>query len=128
MEPQEFYKQYKDSYVPKKGDTMKCSICGRKTHLLNNGKGPLICCGKPMLKAMLPFNEDTDMIYDKIREQLINESITGVMGCRAAKAAISTWQRRLSMASDERQKLIARKIITKNKMKVYKCKQRGLMI
>lgn len=46
-----------DEYEPKKGDTMKCSICGRKTHLLNNGKGPLICCGKPMEKRTLSVAE-----------------------------------------------------------------------
>ena len=32
---------------------MHCQICGRKTHCLNNGKGPLICCGKPMQKSTL---------------------------------------------------------------------------
>jgi desulfoferrodoxin-like iron-binding protein len=41
---------YSDGYEPVKGDVMKCTICGRKTYLLNDGKGPLICCGKPMIK------------------------------------------------------------------------------
>ena len=46
-----------EQYDPKKGDTMLCNICGRKVHLLNDGKGPLICCGKPMVKATLPVTE-----------------------------------------------------------------------
>jgi len=46
-----------EAYEPKKGDTMECSVCGRKAHLLNNGKGPLICCGKPMAKSTLPVTE-----------------------------------------------------------------------
>ena len=53
-ESQTFYDKYRDSHFPKKGDSMKCSVCGRKVHILNNGKGPLICCAKPMLKDTLP--------------------------------------------------------------------------
>jgi desulfoferrodoxin-like iron-binding protein len=30
---------------------MHCPICGRKAHCLNDGKGPLICCGQPMQKV-----------------------------------------------------------------------------
>lgn len=45
------------AHEPKKGDTMVCNICGRKAHLLNNGKGPLVCCGKPMAKSTLPITE-----------------------------------------------------------------------
>lgn len=30
------------------GDTLKCSICGRVVTIEEEGKGPLICCGKPM--------------------------------------------------------------------------------
>jgi desulfoferrodoxin-like iron-binding protein len=101
-----------EEYEPKKGDTMKCSICGRKAHLLNNGKGPLVCCGKAMSKATVP----------------VTESMGAVMSCRAAKNSIGLWQRRLQRATDERKKLIAKKMINKFKMKVYKCKQRGLMI
>jgi desulfoferrodoxin-like iron-binding protein len=32
---------------------MHCHICGRKAHCLNNGKGPLVCCGKPMVKSLV---------------------------------------------------------------------------
>lgn len=45
-------------YEPKKGDTMLCEICGRKVHLLNDGKGPLICCGQPMVKSTLPVQQE----------------------------------------------------------------------
>jgi len=38
------------SFEPLKGDTAKCLVCGRKVHTLNNGKGPLICCGQAMVK------------------------------------------------------------------------------
>lgn len=44
-------------YEPKKGDTMFCNVCRRKVHLLNDGKGPLVCCGKPMSKSTLPVTE-----------------------------------------------------------------------
>lgn len=43
-----------EGYEPKKGDTMFCTVCGRKVHALNNGKGPLVCCGKAMVKSKLP--------------------------------------------------------------------------
>ena len=65
-------------------------------------------------------------IYDEIRSTL-NESMA-VMGCRAAQNSIGLWKKRLSRASDQRQKLVAQKMIAKFKMKAYKCKQRGLMI
>jgi len=45
------------SYEPKKGDSMSCLICKRKVHALNNGKGPLICCGQPMIKSKVPVIE-----------------------------------------------------------------------
>ena len=66
-------------------------------------------------------------IYDEIRSTL-NESMGAVMGCRAAQSSIGLWRKRLSRASDERQKLLAQKMIAKFRMKAYKCKQRGLMI
>lgn len=44
-----------DGYEPKKGDTMICTVCKRKVHLLNNGSGPLVCCGKAMVKSKLPI-------------------------------------------------------------------------
>jgi len=112
LQPEVFYKQHKGAHEPKKGDTMKCSVCGRKTHLLNNGKGPLICCGKAMLKATLP----------------VTEGMAGVMSCRAAKSSIALWQRRLRSAKDPRQKMTARRMIAKKTIKVRKCKQRGMMI
>jgi len=30
------------------GDTLICSVCGRKVKVYVKGKGPLICCGKEM--------------------------------------------------------------------------------
>ena len=128
IQPEVFAKLHKGSYEPKKGDTVKCSVCGRKTHLLNNGKGPLVCCGKAMMKATLPMSEDKQMIHDDIRQLLVNESMGAVMGCRAAKSSIALWQKRLARASDPRQKLIAQKMIIKKKLKVDKCTKRGMMI
>lgn len=32
---------------------MHCQVCGRKAHVLNNGKGPLICCDQPMSKVTI---------------------------------------------------------------------------
>lgn len=31
-----------------KGDTLKCSVCGREVKVKIQGRGPLICCGKEM--------------------------------------------------------------------------------
>lgn len=33
-----------------KGDILKCEICGRVVTVDEQGKGPLICCGKPMVR------------------------------------------------------------------------------
>jgi len=30
------------------GDNLSCEICGRTVTVKEAGKGPLICCGKPM--------------------------------------------------------------------------------
>jgi len=38
------------AYEPVRDDIMRCSVCGRKADILNNGKGPLVCCGKPMIR------------------------------------------------------------------------------
>jgi desulfoferrodoxin-like iron-binding protein len=46
-----------EAHEPLKGDSMTCNICKRKVHVLNNGKGPLICCGKPMVKSKVPITE-----------------------------------------------------------------------
>ena len=35
-------------YEPARDDIMQCTICGRKADVLNTGRGPLVCCGKPM--------------------------------------------------------------------------------
>jgi hypothetical protein len=51
-----------------------------------------------------------------------------VMGCRAAKSSIALWQKRAMNATDPRKKLMAQRMIIKKKLKVNKCKQRGLMI
>jgi len=32
------------------GDILKCEICGRVVSVTEQGKGPLICCGKPMIR------------------------------------------------------------------------------
>lgn len=112
IQPEVFAKLHKGSYEPKKGDTMKCSVCGRKTHLLNNGKGPLVCCGKAMEKATLP----------------VTESMSAVMSCRAAKSSIALWQRRSRAATTPSQRAVARRMILKKRLKVQRCRQRGLMI
>jgi len=68
------------------------------------------------------------MIHDDIREQLNQESMGGVMSCRAAEAGIPRWKRRLRTTSDPRMKLVAQKKIASLRLKVHKCKQRGMMI
>lgn len=30
------------------GDNLSCSVCGRTVTVKEAGKGPLVCCGKPM--------------------------------------------------------------------------------
>lgn len=45
-----FLQEADRGYAPKKGDTMLCEVCGRKVHVLNNGRGPLICCMQAMVK------------------------------------------------------------------------------
>lgn len=39
------------------GDNLSCSVCGRTVTVKEAGKGPLICCGKPM-DRMNVINED----------------------------------------------------------------------
>lgn len=39
------------------GDVLKCSICGRVVSVEEQGKGPLICCGKPMDRIGEDINE-----------------------------------------------------------------------
>lgn len=34
-----------------KGDFLKCGICGRVVRIIKEGRGELICCGKPMQKT-----------------------------------------------------------------------------
>jgi len=68
------------------------------------------------------------MIHDDIRDTLRLESMGAVMSCRAARAGVLTWQKRLRRSNDPRQKLIAQKKIASLRLKVHKCKQRGLMI
>lgn len=106
------YLQELEGYEPKKGDTMKCTICGRTVHLLNDGKGPLVCCGKSMKRATLP----------------IHESITRVMPCRAAAHGMDIWKRRLMRAQTPEQKQTAKNFISKYRSKITKCKKLGLMI
>jgi len=38
-------------FEPQRDDIMKCEICGRLADALNEGKGPLICCGQRMIKV-----------------------------------------------------------------------------
>ena len=101
LQPEVFYKQHKGAHEPMKGDTMKCSVCGRKGHLLNNGKGPT-----------LP----------------VTEGMAGVMSCRAAKSSIGLWQRRARAATTPSQRAVAQRMIAKKRLKVQKCRRRGLMI
>ena len=49
--------QMPKGFEPKKGHTVTCTVCGRKAHMLNNGKGPLVCCGKAMIKSKVPVTE-----------------------------------------------------------------------
>ena len=128
LQPEVFYKQNKSAHFPRKGDSMKCTICGRRLHVLNNGKGPLICCGKPMKKDTLPANEGKQMIHDEIRKALISESMGAVMGCRAAKSSIPVLQKRAMQATDPVKKAMLQKSVAKKKLQVAKCKQKGLMI
>ncbi|MHA1814486.1 MAG: hypothetical protein ACTSX1_00625, partial [Candidatus Heimdallarchaeaceae archaeon] len=67
-------------HEPKKGDTMSCLICKRKVHVLNNGKGPLICCGQPMVKSTVPVTEG---LMDKVK-------------CKASKFAAQDNRRALN--------------------------------
>lgn len=100
------------AYEPKKGDSVSCTVCGRKVHLLNNGKGPLVCCGKAMIKSTLPMSE----------------SAAAVMSCRAAKSSIGLWEKRLQTADTSAKEELARKMIQIKRKKVQKCRERGLMI
>ena len=65
MKLNDYLDMLQEQYEPKKGDTMLCKICGRKVHLLNDGKGPLVCCGEPMVKATLPVGEAGFKKYPK---------------------------------------------------------------
>jgi desulfoferrodoxin-like iron-binding protein len=112
IQPEVFRKQHKGAHDPMKGDTMKCPMCGRKAHVLNNGKGPMVCCGKAMLKATLP----------------VTESTAAVLSCRAAKSSIQLWARRYANTRDPRRRMVAKRMIAKKRAKVQKCRQRGLMI
>lgn len=47
-------------YEPKRDDIMECTVCGRKADVLNEGKGPLICCGQPMIKVGEAVDRDTE--------------------------------------------------------------------
>ncbi|MHA1827437.1 MAG: hypothetical protein ACTSX6_02185 [Candidatus Heimdallarchaeaceae archaeon] len=67
------------------------------------------------------------MIHDQIR-QILNEGAAGVMKCRAAKSSIALWQKRFARSNDPRMKLLAQKKIASFRMKVLKCKKRGMMI
>ena len=68
------------------------------------------------------------MIFEQVRLKLLDESMGAVMGCRAAQSGVATWQRRLTRITDPVMKLKAQKKIAALKLKVHKCKQRGMMI
>ncbi|KUK11587.1 MAG: Desulfoferrodoxin Dfx domain protein [Clostridia bacterium 41_269] len=35
----------------KKGDRLVCTICGNKIEFLEDGEGPIVCCGQDMEPA-----------------------------------------------------------------------------
>lgn len=126
-ETQAFYDKFKEAHWPVEDDIMECTVCGRKADVLNNGKGPLICCGRSMIKV----GEAIDRHHEgetSVAKNYYSESAAAVMGCRAAKNSIGLWQRRASFAKDEARKLQAKRMILKYKRKVLKCKNRGMMI
>lgn len=60
--------------MPTKLSIYKCDVCGNIVELLHEGKGDLVCCGKPMIQ----FVENT---VDAAREKhvpVIEKTSTGV--------------------------------------------------
>jgi len=45
-------------YEPIRDDIMECTVCGRKADVLNEGRGPLICDGQPMIKVGEAIDKD----------------------------------------------------------------------
>lgn len=43
-------KRIYNEQVIQEGDNLKCEVCGRVVLVQEKGKGPLICCGKPMIR------------------------------------------------------------------------------
>jgi len=48
MSVQKYLTKIQEEILIKKNDRMRCTICGREVTVNKQGKGPLICCDKPM--------------------------------------------------------------------------------
>jgi len=48
MSIQKYLNKIHEQKIIKKSDRLKCTICGREVTVNKAGKGPLICCDKPM--------------------------------------------------------------------------------
>jgi len=48
MSVQKYLNKIQEEILIKKNDRMRCTICGREVTVNKVGKGPLICCDKPM--------------------------------------------------------------------------------
>jgi len=35
----------------KAGDLLECTVCGNKIEFLEDGEGPIVCCGQDMVAA-----------------------------------------------------------------------------
>jgi superoxide reductase len=60
--------------MPKQLSIYKCEVCGNIVELLHEGKGELVCCGKPMKL----FVENTVDAAREKHEPVIEKTSTGV--------------------------------------------------
>jgi len=71
-------KRIYNEQVIQEGDNLKCEVCGREVLIQEKGKGPLICCGKEMVRIgetvqEWGFNrnkEKADITRDVLRKTL----------------------------------------------------------
>ena len=49
MAIQKYLNKIQEEKEIKKNDRLRCTICGREVTVNKEGKGPLICCDKPMI-------------------------------------------------------------------------------
>lgn len=50
MSLDDILKRVYNEQVIQEGDNLKCEVCGRVVLVQEKGVGPLICCGKPMIR------------------------------------------------------------------------------